>query len=115
MVTPFATWIELFSDGRGRMSSPAPRRGIGIPHPHWIEAVVAVVVVVKVGVSLSNDAVLAHCGQNLAAFKVPKRVVFTEALPKKPKWGNCSNLNCGVIMRVCSKKERLPMLRTDDT
>ena len=56
---------------------------IGIPHPHWIEAVVAVIVV-KAGMSLSNDAVHAHCGQNLAAFKVPKKVVFTEALPKNP-------------------------------
>jgi len=34
---------------------------IGIPHPHWIEAVVAVIVV-KAGMSLSNDAVHAHCG-----------------------------------------------------
>ena len=33
-------------------------------------------IVVKAGMSLSNDAVHAHCGQNLAAFKVPKKVVY---------------------------------------
>jgi fatty-acyl-CoA synthase len=56
---------------------------IGIPHPRWIEAVVAVIVV-KAGMLLSNEAVLAHCGQKLAAFEVPKTVVFAEALPKNP-------------------------------
>jgi fatty-acyl-CoA synthase len=43
------------------------------------------VIVVKAGMSLSNDAVHAHCGQNLAAFKVLKKVVFAEALPKNPR------------------------------
>jgi fatty-acyl-CoA synthase len=56
---------------------------IGVPHPRWIEAVVAVIVV-KAGMSLSKEALLSHCGQHLAAFKVPKEVVFAEALPKNP-------------------------------
>jgi fatty-acyl-CoA synthase len=56
---------------------------IGLPHPKWVEAVVAVVVA-KTGVRLDEAAVLAHCARSLASFKVPKSVVFTEALPKNP-------------------------------
>jgi len=56
---------------------------IGVPHPKWIEAVTAVVVA-KTGHALDEQAVVAHCGRHLAQFKVPKRVIFTEALPKNP-------------------------------
>lgn len=56
---------------------------VGVPHPRWVEAVVAVVVV-KAGHALDEAEVLAHCGEHLASFKAPKRVVFVEALPKNP-------------------------------
>ena len=56
---------------------------IGLPHPRWVEAVVAVVVA-KPGVALDEAAVLAHCQAQLASFKAPKRVVFVDALPKNP-------------------------------
>jgi fatty-acyl-CoA synthase len=56
---------------------------IGLPHPYWIEAVTAVIVP-KAGQALDEAAVLAHCGEHLATFKVPKRVVFVDALPKNP-------------------------------
>jgi fatty-acyl-CoA synthase len=56
---------------------------IGIPHPRWVEAVVAVIVV-KSGHALSEPEVLAHSQTMLASFKAPKRVVFAEALPKNP-------------------------------
>jgi fatty-acyl-CoA synthase len=56
---------------------------VGVPHPRWIEAVVAVIVV-KAGQSLSKDAVHAHCAEHLAHFKVPKGIVFAEVLPKNP-------------------------------
>jgi fatty-acyl-CoA synthase len=56
---------------------------IGVPHPRWVEAVVAVVVV-KAGQALSEGEVLAHCASHLASFKTPKCVVFAEALPKNP-------------------------------
>jgi fatty-acyl-CoA synthase len=56
---------------------------IGLPHPRWVEAVVAVVVP-KAGAALDEAAVLAHCNAVLAGFKAPKRVVFAEALPKNP-------------------------------
>ena len=56
---------------------------VGLPHPRWVEAVVAVVVR-KPGAGLTEDEVLAHCAQQLASFKAPKRVVFAETLPKNP-------------------------------
>jgi fatty-acyl-CoA synthase len=56
---------------------------VGAPHPKWVEAVVAVVVL-KEGQALDEDGVLAHCARSMAGFKVPKRVVFAQALPKNP-------------------------------
>ena len=54
---------------------------IGMPDPKWIEAVTAVIVL-REGHALEADAVLAHCGEQLSAFKVPKKVVFAENLPR---------------------------------
>ena len=57
---------------------------VGVPHPRWVEAVVAVIVV-KAGQSLSPEAVYAHCAQHLAGFKVPKNIVFANSLPKSKR------------------------------
>jgi fatty-acyl-CoA synthase len=56
---------------------------IGIPHPRWVEAVVAVIVI-KSGHSLTESEVLQHSSTILASFKTPKRIVFADALPKNP-------------------------------
>ncbi|RZL59523.1 MAG: long-chain-fatty-acid--CoA ligase [Variovorax sp.] len=56
---------------------------IGVPHPRWVEAVVAVVVS-KPGHALDELQVLEHCAQHLASFKTPKHIIFVEALPKNP-------------------------------
>jgi fatty-acyl-CoA synthase len=56
---------------------------IGVPHPKWVEAVCAVVVV-KAGQQLRETDVVDHCSQHMAGFKVPKAVVFVDALPKNP-------------------------------
>ncbi|NEA23303.1 acyl-CoA synthetase [Actinomadura bangladeshensis] len=55
----------------------------GISHPHWIEAVTAVVVP-KPGVELSADDVHAHARARLAGYKRPKYVVVVDSLPKNP-------------------------------
>jgi fatty-acyl-CoA synthase len=57
---------------------------IGLPHPRWVEAVVAVVVRKPDATVLDEAALLAHCALHLASFKAPKRVVFALALPKNP-------------------------------
>jgi fatty-acyl-CoA synthase len=56
---------------------------VGLPHPYWIEGVTAIVVP-KPGHHLTEDDVIAHCRAHMAHFKVPKKVVFVEALPKNP-------------------------------
>ena len=56
---------------------------IGLPDAKWVEAVCAVIVV-KQGQQLDEAAVIAHCSGSMAGFKSPKRVFFTEALPKNP-------------------------------
>ena len=56
---------------------------IGFPDPYWIEAVTAIIVV-KTGQQLDVAGVIDHCRRNMAHFKVPKRVVFTDTLPKNP-------------------------------
>jgi fatty-acyl-CoA synthase len=66
-----------------RLSQVSEVAVIGLPHPYWIEAVTAVIVV-KPGQSLSEEDVLAHCRAQMAHFKVPKKVVFTDTLPKNP-------------------------------
>jgi fatty-acyl-CoA synthase len=57
---------------------------VGLPHPTWVEAVVAIVVRKSDAAGLDEAAVLAHCQRHLAGFKAPKRVLFAEALPKNP-------------------------------
>jgi fatty-acyl-CoA synthase len=56
---------------------------IGVPHPRWVEAVVAVVVT-KAGHQTTENEVLEYAHRKLASFKAPKRVVFAESLPKNP-------------------------------
>lgn len=56
---------------------------IGLPHPYWIEAVTALVVP-KPDAGFSEEALIAHCREALAHYKVPKRVVVVETLPKNP-------------------------------
>jgi len=56
---------------------------VGLPHPRWVEAVVAIVVP-KAGAGLTEEQVLQHCAAQLAPFKCPKRVVFADTLPKNP-------------------------------
>ncbi|MDI3385006.1 acyl-CoA synthetase [Streptomyces sp. B-S-A8] len=52
---------------------------IGLPHERWIEAVTAVVV--RLG-EVGEAELVAHARGSLAAFKVPKRVVFVDELPR---------------------------------
>jgi fatty-acyl-CoA synthase len=54
---------------------------IGVPHPQWQE-VGRALVVVKQGHSLTEEQVIAFCRDKLARFKIPKSVVFVDALPR---------------------------------
>ncbi len=54
---------------------------LGIPDDILGETIKAVIVL-KPGYSIEVHAVQRHCQTRLAAFKIPKEVVFTESLPK---------------------------------
>ena len=53
----------------------------GVPHPKWIEAVMAVVVP-KAGKSPTAEDLMTYCRDTLAHFKAPKAVIITDQLPK---------------------------------
>ncbi|WP_136679354.1 fatty acyl-CoA synthetase [Neptunomonas sp. XY-337] len=54
---------------------------IGTPHDKWIEAITAVVIL-KEGAEVDEAALIAHCHNHLAPFKVPKAIAFQAQLPK---------------------------------
>jgi fatty-acyl-CoA synthase len=56
---------------------------IGLNHAKWVEAVAAVVVPRK-GETLTEQEVIDRCKEHLAGFKVPKKVIIVDALPKTP-------------------------------
>jgi malonyl-CoA/methylmalonyl-CoA synthetase len=54
---------------------------VGVPHPDFGESVTAVVVRQE-GATFDDAAVIAHVKSQIANFKVPKRVVFVDDLPR---------------------------------
>jgi len=56
---------------------------VGRPDDRWGEVPVAHVVV-REGSAVSEDELIAHCRERLARFKVPKAVMFLDALPRNP-------------------------------
>jgi acyl-CoA synthetase (AMP-forming)/AMP-acid ligase II len=56
---------------------------VGRPDERWGEVPVAFVVL-REGSTAAPDELIAHCGERLARFKVPKDVTFLPALPRNP-------------------------------
>ncbi|MEX6722875.1 acyl-CoA synthetase [Parapedomonas caeni] len=54
---------------------------VGLPDPRWIEAVSAVIVL-RDGKDASVEEIIAHCSVHLSGFKVPKKVIFQDSLPR---------------------------------
>ena len=66
------------------LSEPAVREVavFGMPDAQWGE-IVAACVVLKPGMQLTVDALIRHCRQSLASYKVPRHVEFSDTdLPK---------------------------------
>jgi malonyl-CoA/methylmalonyl-CoA synthetase len=70
--------IESFIDDMPGVDESAV---VGIPHPDFGEAVLAVVVA-KPGQSLNADSMIADLKGKIANFKVPKRIVIVSELPR---------------------------------
>jgi fatty-acyl-CoA synthase len=54
---------------------------VGVPDPHWGEAVAAAIVV-RDGATLTAEDIIAHVRAQLAGFKKPKHVCFLSELPR---------------------------------
>lgn len=54
---------------------------VGVPHPYTGEAVKAYVVL-RDGVSAEEDDIIAWCGERLARYKCPDKVMFVDELPQ---------------------------------
>ena len=54
---------------------------IGVPSEKWGEEVKAVVVL-KLGVDLDGEELIAHAREQIAGYKIPKSVDFTDLLPR---------------------------------
>jgi fatty-acyl-CoA synthase len=54
---------------------------IGVPDPHWGEAVLACVVL-KEGRTVTDKEIISFCKENLAHYKAPKNIRFLDALPR---------------------------------
>jgi malonyl-CoA/methylmalonyl-CoA synthetase len=54
---------------------------IGVPHPDFGEAVLAVVVS-KPGAKLNSEAMIADLKSKIANFKVPKKIIIVSELPR---------------------------------
>ena len=53
---------------------------IGLPHPHWIEAV-TVIAVAKPGATIDPATVIAALAGRLAPYKLPRAVIVVKAMP----------------------------------
>jgi long-chain acyl-CoA synthetase len=54
---------------------------VGVPHPHHGEAVKAFVVL-REGMYVDEDSLIAWCGDELARYKCPAKILFVDALPR---------------------------------
>lgn len=70
--------LELFIDDLDGVKESAV---IGVPHADFGEAVVGVVVSVS-GAEADEQKIVSACREQMASFKVPKRIVFVDELPR---------------------------------
>ncbi|MDP5056618.1 MAG: AMP-binding protein [Marinomonas hwangdonensis] len=82
LVSGFNVYPNEVEDAIARLTQVQESAVIGVPDDQTGEAVHAYVVLRESG--LSAQDIIKHCKTELAAYKVPKKVVFREDLPKTP-------------------------------
>ena len=55
---------------------------IGVPDPHWVQRVKAIVVQ-REGANASEEDIVRHCRERIASYKKPTSVEFVDALPRR--------------------------------
>jgi acyl-CoA synthetase (AMP-forming)/AMP-acid ligase II len=55
---------------------------IGLPDEKWGE--IACAVVVGDQAQISEEDVIKHCAEKLSRFKLPKKVIFIDVIPRNP-------------------------------
>ncbi|MEY2928008.1 MAG: hypothetical protein RL367_2485, partial [Pseudomonadota bacterium] len=76
---------------------------VGMAHPQWGEAVVAVVTVAQ-GAMVTPADLDAHCRATVSKFEVPKHIVILPALPR----GNTDKVDKRAIQALLAKSGTLP-------
>ena len=54
---------------------------IGVPSEQWGETPLALIVP-REGVTVTTEEIVAHCREQMAHFKTPRRIEFVEELPR---------------------------------
>ncbi len=70
--------LDAFLMSHAKVSEAAV---VGIPDELRGEKIIAYIVL-KEGVTATQDEIIKYCRDNLAKYKIPRRIVFTEQLPK---------------------------------
>ncbi len=94
LVSGFNVYPNEVEDVIAAMPGVAETAVIGVPDGHSGEAVSAYVV--RADPALTEEAVRAWCRERLTGYKIPRRVVFRDALPKT---------NVGKVLRRALKEE----------
>jgi fatty-acyl-CoA synthase len=76
-------WIATVDLENALMGHPAVREAsvVGVPHPKWSERPIAAVVL-KPGVTVTEDELRAHLAPHFAKFWLPDAFVFVDAIPR---------------------------------
>jgi len=72
---------------------------IGMPDPVWSEAVTAIIVPMP-GQTIEEKEIIDFCKQSMANYKIPKNILFVEALPRNPSGKILKN----VLRKECETK-----------
>lgn len=78
---------------------------IGLPHNYWGEAITGFVII-KPNMSITELDLLNYCKERLAGFKVPKKIIFVNEIPKT---------GSGKIRKIVIRNKNLNLYLQHDT